>query len=226
MPDLKPLKYVIFDWDNTLVESRTCLVAVVNQVLAEYKMPNWDIVKNRRDPDLSFGDNFPQIFGPQLAEEAYERYAQIYATQAPSMVTTFPGVISVLEFFRRRNIPLLIVSNKDRRLLEMELPLLFKPEWFSRIICGHEAPRDKPYPDQLLYALDGWLKPQQITPQNVWMVGDSRQDNLCALAAHAQAIRIGQPIWEEEDCSDERIVFFKDFISFAEFLKKADQPSC
>ena len=73
---LKSLKYVLFDWDNTLAESRTALVTVVNQVLAEYHMPNWDIVKKRRDAKLSFRDNFPNIFGDELAPRAYRRYAE------------------------------------------------------------------------------------------------------------------------------------------------------
>lgn len=51
---LKSLKYVLFDWDNTLAESRTALVTVVNQVLAEYHMPNWDIVKNAAMPNFLF----------------------------------------------------------------------------------------------------------------------------------------------------------------------------
>ena len=34
--NLKELKAAVFDWDNTLAESRTALVYCVNQVLQEY----------------------------------------------------------------------------------------------------------------------------------------------------------------------------------------------
>ena len=34
--DLSKLEYVIFDWDNTLAESRSTLVLSVNRVLKEY----------------------------------------------------------------------------------------------------------------------------------------------------------------------------------------------
>ena len=75
--NLKELKAAVFDWDNTLAESRTALVYCVNQVLQEYSMPEWDIVKAKRDNTLSFRDNFPRIFSDK-ASEAYEKYTKIY----------------------------------------------------------------------------------------------------------------------------------------------------
>lgn len=218
--DLAPLQYVLFDWDNTLAESRTVLVKVVNQVLAEYGMPSWEEVKKCRDKDLSFRDNFPNIFGQEKAGEAYRRYAELYYQQVPELIKTFPGAKETLEFFHNRQIPMIIVSNKDRYLLERELPLLFDKSWFLRIICGHEAKRDKPYPEQIFHALDGLLSPTEITPQKVWMVGDSPQDSRCALAAHVLPLRIGSPIWTEVETRDSQIKYFADFQEFYVVLAK------
>lgn len=64
--DLSKLEYVIFDWDNTLAESRSTLVLSVNRVLKEYGLPDWEAVKSRRNPDLSFRDNFPLVFGLKM----------------------------------------------------------------------------------------------------------------------------------------------------------------
>lgn len=55
------LKIVIFDWDNTLAETRTPLIYAVNRVLKEYGLPEWKEVKKLRDNNLSFRDNFPRI---------------------------------------------------------------------------------------------------------------------------------------------------------------------
>lgn len=218
--NLMPLQYVLFDWDNTLAESRIVLVTVVNRVLAEYGMPPWEEVKKRRDNDLSFRDNFPNIFGQEKADEAYRRYAELYCQQVPELIKTFPGVRETLEFFHSRHIPMIIVSNKDRYLLERELPLLFDKNWFLRIICGHEAQRDKPYPEQIFHALDGLLSPAEITPQKVWMIGDSSQDSRCALAAHVKPVRIGSPIWAEAETPDSQINYFTDFQEFYAALAK------
>lgn len=97
--DLSKLEYVIFDWDNTLAESRSTLVLSVNRVLKEYGLPDWEAVKSRRNPDLSFRDNFPLVFGAKNAVAAYERYAEIYKREVRSHISTFPGVRDVLAFF-------------------------------------------------------------------------------------------------------------------------------
>lgn len=221
--DLSKLKAVLFDWDNTLAESRTALVQIVNQVLEEYGQPSWDIVKKRRNPDLSFRDNFPNIFGKEKAAKAYERYAELYAENISGLITGFEGATEVLEFFHQHQIPMLIMTNKDRRLLEIELPILYNPKYFKRIICGHEAPRDKPYPEHIYYSLQGILKQEQITAETVWVVGDSHQDSDCALAANAQAIRIGQPIWNDGIEVSDKIVYFNDFKEFYKELSQNNQ---
>ncbi len=216
--DLAPLKYVIFDWDNTLAETRTALVASINQVLAEYGLPDWDKVRDLRNPDLSFRDNFPLIFGEQ-AKEAYARYAEVYVQNIPKLVTSFPAVQNVLNFFYYRQIPMMIMSNKDRRLMELELPQLYDPRMFEKIVCGHEAEKDKPYPEQIFYTLRGLMRPSEITPEKVWMIGDSPMDSTSAARANAQPIRIGRAIWGDEGDPDKRIVYFNTFEEFEHFLK-------
>lgn len=218
--NIKNLQYVLFDWDNTLAVTRPILVKVVNEVLTEYNLPPWEEVKKQRNPDLSFRDNFPNIFGKEHYEEAYERYRKLYLEQMPSLIQTFSKVPEVLDFFNKKNIPMIIVSNKDKVLLEREVSILFKSEYFYKIVSGHEAERDKPYPEQIFFALKGLLKPEEITPEKVWMIGDSPQDSRCAQAAHARAIRIGTPIWEEKETQWEAVEHFSDFECFYKALAK------
>ena len=67
-------------------------------------------------------------------------------------------------------------------------------------------------------SLEGLLKPEEITPENVWMIGDSAQDSDCALAANALPIRIGEPIWHDDNPKDGRIKYFHDFKAFYQAL--------
>lgn len=216
------LKIAVFDWDNTLAESRTALVYAINQILPEYGLPEWEIVKCVRDNNLSFRDNFPRIFG-EKADEAYEKYTKIYLKNVGKMISTFPATHEVLSFFKNKNVLLMIMSNKDRNLLEYELPLLFSPELFDNIVCGHEAQKDKPYENHLYYTVKKYLRPEEITPQNVWVIGDSPQDSTCARRSGAKAIRIGQPIWKEDELEKPHdICFFESFVKFYEELLNAD----
>ena len=218
--DLSKLQYVIFDWDNTLAETRKALITVANQVLSGYNRPSLDTYGNKYDNNLSFRDNFPNIFGEDIANEAYRRYCDLYKKQINSLLSCSPCVHETLDFFQAQGIPIIIMTNKDRNLLEYELPLLFSKQTFFRIVAGHEAPRDKPNPEHAWFALSDLMEPKDFTPEKVWIIGDSNMDSDCALAAGAQAVRIGKPIWDIPTSHDEKIVYFDDFCSFLNYLKK------
>ena len=209
--DISKLQYVIFDWDNTLAESRSSLVAALNQALAEYNLPDWEISKEKRDCNLSFKDNFVNVFGPQNAASAYAKYREIYKKIVPDKISSFPKAREVLNFFAKHHIKMIIVTNKERCLLEYELPLLYDKDLFCNIVCGHEAEADKPHKEQALYALKDFLPASQITPQNVWVIGDSPQDSLMAEAINALPIRINKSIWGDESDTSNSIIHFKGF---------------
>ena len=216
--DISKLRAVLFDWDNTLAESRSSLVIAVNRVLKEYHLPEWEISKQKRDTNLSFKDNFPRIFGDK-AHEAYERYREIYKGIAASRITAFPSAKEVIEFFKSRDITVMIVTNKERCLLEYELPLLYRKEDFAKIVCGHEAPRDKPYPEHIFYTLRGLLPQIEISRQNVWMVGDSDQDSDCALSANALPVRVNQALFGADTYKSDDVFYFDNFSQLLKALR-------
>lgn len=217
MLDISKLKYALFDWDNTLVESRSALVAAINIILKRYQMPDWEQVKYRRDCNLSFKDNFPLIFG-EVAEEAYIKYQEIYLQLMPSKISAYPYAIKLLEYLSCKGILLYIVSNKERILLEKEKELLLPHIYFRKIVCGHEAKEDKPSPEQIFHALAEDIIPEKITPEEAWVIGDSPMDSQAAIAAHAAPIRIGKSIWGDEGKRDNQIIYFNNFKDFYQNL--------
>lgn len=219
LPSKAKLQYILFDWDGTLADNAAVVLKSVSQVLNEYNLPGWEQMKSRRDPKLSLWDNFANLFGRQ-AEAAYERYLQIYKAATPAMVKAFPGAKETLDFFRNDGCEVMIMTNKDRRLLDIELPLLYAPDTFSRVVCGHEAPRDKPYPEHIFYTLRGLLTPVEITPEKVWMVGDSDQDSDCAIAAGALPVRVNQALFGGSGYKSESIRYFQNFAELLTTLQK------
>lgn len=207
------LKVVLFDWDGTLAQSSPPRVLAVNRVLKKYGLPDWSEVKKHRDDNLSFMDNFPIIFGAD-ADAAYDEYCRLYLEIIRSGLPGYPKAREVIELLRSRGVKVAIMTNKDRRLFDLELPLLFPPEYFDRTVCGHEAPRDKPYGDHALYTLKGLINFAEISPDTVWIVGDSRLDNLCAAAVRALPIRVNQAPRPEELGQCGNIVYFEDYAAF------------
>lgn len=215
---IKNLRVAAFDWDNTLAYSKEALVFSINKVLPLYNLPCWDIVKTRRDRNLSFRDNFPRIFGDK-ADEAYEKYRIIYKENAKNFLKKPTDAVNVLNFLHNDSVKIVIVTNKDRELLDFELPFLYDTSLFTKIVCGHEALKDKPDAEQLRFAVTGLVN--EIAPQTVWMIGDSPMDSSCALSAGAKAIRIGQPIWEvPNDTENSEILFINNFTTLYDLLKE------
>lgn len=215
--NIKGLKAAVFDWDNTLAESRSTLVYAINQILPQYGLENWDKVKDKRDNNLSFKDNFSRIFGNK-AEEAYAKYSEVYLKNVDKMIDTFPKTHETLNFFKKNHVAVMIMTNKDRVLLNHELPLLFNPKIFDNIVCGHEAKEDKPFAGHLIWTVKDILKPQEINQTTVWVIGDSPMDSCCAHAAGARSIRIGKSIWGDEENKTDDICFFDSFVDFYQSL--------
>ena len=61
------LQVAAFDWDNTLALTRPALECSINEVLQQNGLPTWNEIKNKRDANLSFRDNFPVLFGDKAA---------------------------------------------------------------------------------------------------------------------------------------------------------------
>ncbi len=208
--DISQLKTVIFDWDGTLAETRTPRLWAINQIMAKYGLPDWQNTKQQQNPMLSFMDNFPLVFG-EKANQAYNEYFHLYKDNIAQMIKPFPGVKELLSFFYKQGVLISIMTNKDRRLLDYELPLLFSPSIFTRIVCGHEAQHDKPNADHALAVLDGLIERKDISDRTVWVVGDSQLDTMTAQAIKALPIRISQR--HEEEINSE-VVCFDDFQQF------------
>ncbi|MBP5399376.1 MAG: HAD family hydrolase [Alphaproteobacteria bacterium] len=213
----KKLKVVIFDWDGTLAQSDIPRVQAINRVLKEYEMPCWDEVKNLRDEMLSFLDNFPNIFG-QKSHSAYTKFCRYYKQYVKNNFQGFNNADKVINFFRAKGIKIAIMTNKDRHLLEYELPMLYSADMFDKIVCGHEAPKDKPYGDQALYTLKDLIDFADISPETVWIIGDSQLDNLCASAVNALPIRVNNDKNLNDNTNCKNIIFFKDYYSLLESI--------
>ena len=167
---------------------------------------------------MTLNHNFPLVFGNK-ATQAYELYRKLYLEVIPDLVPV-DGAPQIVEYFYNKKIPILIMTNKDRFLLDKEIEYLYNHDYFLRVVAGHEAPRDKPYPEHAWYTLKGLLSPKDINRNNVWIIGDSHQDSQCAKSVNALPIRIGQPIWNCSQDNEDDAIYYS---NFAELLSQLQQ---
>ncbi len=165
------IKGVVFDLDETLVNSKNSIVAYHRELFKFLGLPfpeehaYWfytlpaEEITNRLFPDESY------------RERAREFRKTFDFRQLFRMVTPKPGIPEVLVWLRERGKRLAVVTNRGistRPLLEH----LGLTEYFDEILPANEIPHNKPHPYPLEFLMEKW----DITPREMIYIGDSEID--------------------------------------------------
>ena len=163
---------IIFDWDNTLVDSWPVIFDALNTTFRAYDKPEWTMAETKERVRHSMRDSFPPIFGDEwekAGEIFYARYAEIHASQ----LVAAEGAAELLETIEELGIYQCVVSNKTGSFLREEADNLDWTRFFAKIVGSLDAPRDKPDPAPVFMALE----PGEHEPgPHVWFVGDADID--------------------------------------------------
>ena len=208
-------KAIIFDWDDTLAHTRQAVVEAMEYILQKYNKEPWDITKAKyRDSKKSLKDNFENFFGND-AKKAYDEYLEYYRTNSFNKVKPFEYTKEFLSLCHQKNIDLYIISNKEKSLLLKEVAYCFPDVGFKNILGNGDAANNKPAPDPVFKALEG--ASFEINRDNVWLVGDTKQDTECAYNANILPVLIGKGKFMEDDYIKNKLNSSKPMLVFDSF---------
>ncbi|HZS83770.1 MAG TPA: HAD family hydrolase [Stellaceae bacterium] len=178
---------LIFDWDNTLVDSWPTIHDALNQTLAAMGHAPWTIEESRERVRLSLRDSFPRLFGERW-EEARQIYMAAFLSMHMERLAPVPGAASLLEGLNEAGFYLAVVSNKTGPILRREAEKLGWTHHFRRLVGATDAAADKPHAAPVLMALEG----SEILPgRDVWFVGDTAVDMECAINSGCVPVLLG-----------------------------------
>lgn len=187
-PSILP-KAVIFDWDNTLVDTWPLIHVAINATMEKMGHELWSLDKVKTDIHKSMRESFPEIFGDNW-QEAGEIYKNAYRSQHLDQLCFLPKAVDLINYLHQKNILLSIISNKTGNILRAEAESLKIDDKFFSIIGSGDAQFDKPHHAPVDLALLG----SGIDPKKdlVWFVGDTITDIECAINCHCQPILYGE----------------------------------
>ena len=187
---LLPPKAVIFDWDNTLVDTYHAIWCAMNETLTCFGHPTISIEDVYANQGESIRDFFPKRFGEQNMEA--QRFFQRSITRhSKPNLRIFDHAIDLLKMLHTQKVYMAVVSNKQGNLLRIEADILKVMPFFKRMIGSEDTSEDKPSALPLLTALSS----SGIEPgKDVWFVGDSEVDMQCAHNAGCRPILINRPL--------------------------------
>ncbi|MDE2030506.1 MAG: HAD family hydrolase [Alphaproteobacteria bacterium] len=180
---------VIFDWDNTLVDSWGAINEAMNATLAHFGRPLWTPEEVRANCTRAARDSFPEWFGDRWQEASDVFYARFAEVQMANL-SPLAGAADLLAWLSGRSVPLFVVSNKNGDYLRREAAVLEWERYFAAIVGSTDAPRDKPAREHVDYAL---RETGIEAGPDIWFVGDSETDIACARNAGCMPVFIGRP---------------------------------
>ena len=171
-----PPRAIVFDWDNTLVDTWSQIRAALNHTLVAMGQEPWTPEQVRARVRTSARDACPALFGERAAE-ATEIFYRTFEADHLERLAPLPGTEAALERLSEAGLVLAVVSNKRGRLMRREAEHLGWSGRFHRLVGALDAARDKPAPDPVVMALAG----SGVAPgADVWLVGDTDIDMVCA----------------------------------------------
>ena len=205
-PHSRP-RALLFDWDNTLVDSWETIHAALVVTFEAMGHEPWTMAETKLRVARSLRDSFPVLFGERW-EEARQLYLDTFTAIHLQRLKPIEGAEALIAELTAAGFYLGVVSNKTGAVLRREAEHLGWMPRFKRLVGAGDAPVDKPMAAPLLLALEG----SGISCAETWYVGDTALDLECAKNAGCFGVLLGARALEEE--------------TFARFPPDLHLPSC
>ena len=213
--DLARPRAILFDWDNTLVDSWTTIHEALNAVMAAMEKPLWSLRQTKERVRLSLRESFPLHFGDRW-EEARRIYLDAFRAIHLDRLSPLPGRVELLRALAADGFFLGVVSNKTGALLRREAERIGWSELFGSVIGAGDAALDKPDAAPVALALE----PSGVEPgDTVWLVGDTGIDMECAYNSGCIPVLLGNGTTEEEFRRCAPRLAFSDAASLFDFVR-------
>lgn len=170
--ELKRPKAVLFDWDNTLVNTWPVIHEALHKTFTQMGKEPWtlDMVKAR--VARSMRDSFPEIFG-QNWQEAGDAYQKHFRAIHLERLQALPGAGEMLAYLNGQPVYMAVVSNKKGPNLRKEAGHIGWDKYFTKLVGADDTAHDKPHPAPVHSALEN----SGVAPGgDVWFIGDSAVD--------------------------------------------------
>jgi len=191
---LRPPRAILFDWDNTLVDTWATIHEALNFLMRAMEKPEWSLAETMVRTRLSLRDAFPPLFGERW-EEAQGIYLGRFREIHLDRLRPLPGREVMLRALAEEGMFLGVVSNKTGELLRREVAQLGWSDFFGSIVGAGDAPADKPAAAPVLLALSSSGVP---AGEDVWFVGDTAIDMECARNSGCIGVLLGDATAPEE----------------------------
>lgn len=185
---------VLFDWDNTLIDTLPLIRDANNDIRARFGLPLWSLDEThastqhvgREGLKVTYGDRW------QEAESLFYSYIRTHHLDGLRLLA---GAEALVTWLAGRNVPMGVVSNKRGEILRAEVAHLGWGRYFTAVLGPDDiGGAGKPKPDGIFAALAAAdIRPALYA--DCWYAGDTENDMATARAAGVR------PVFIENTCA-------------------------
>ena len=187
-------KYILFDFDGTLVNTNDVILASWQHTYRHYlghEMPVDHITSCFGEPLLlTMEREFPGV-DPQ---ESADVYRQFPLENADKLVTIFPGIKELLADLKAAGYVLGIVTSRTRESALRYMDMFGITSYFSDLVTCDDTTVHKPNPEPILLA----MSKLGASAEESIMIGDSPFDIKCANNAGVDSVMVNWRITCDE----------------------------
>lgn len=206
---------LLFDWDNTLVDTWVSIHHALSLTFEAMGRRPWTLEETRARVRASARDSFPALFGKR-ADEAMALFYRTIEAEHLTRLREREGAGAMLARLAESGLYLGVVSNKRGYLLRREAEHLGWGGYFRSLVGANDATRDKPAVDPVDLALDG---SGIARGAGVWFVGDTDIDLQCAVNAGCIPVLLrAEPPEDGEFCDAAPQLHLESCLALAERL--------
>ncbi len=190
---------IIFDWDDTLVDTWPFLWRLYQETFALFGYTLTKLMNEKvcREKAVRGGQQtFIDVMGEDRGLRAREYFLTTYGTTFIHEINPLPGAETTLKSLKMKGIPMGVVSNKSSAFLKHEITTLGWDHYFKAVV-GPDVVGPKPSAAPLLHALS---EMRLDASSNIWFIGDSPVDHETARNAGCYSIGFGM-VEHEPDVS-------------------------
>ena len=176
----KRFELLVFDWDGTLMDSASAIVASLQAACRELGLPVPSEERARYIIGLGLDDAMAHVL-PGVDPSEYPRIVERYRVQylrRDADTTLFPGAAETVAALHEAGFLLAVATGKGRRGLQRALETTGLKAYFHATRCADEG-FAKPHPGML----QGLMDELGVASARALMIGDTTHDMEMAQAA-------------------------------------------
>ena len=160
---------ILWDWDNTLVDTFAAILDAQNVMRHFYGLPDWSKEEAKKAMNISGRNLIRDLVGEEKVFEARQIYLSAYIKSA-SKISLKEGALDVLKKAKTLGYISILASNKAGNILRNEVKILNIEHYFNRIIGAEDTFDDKPSKLFTDMALSGF------SYERIYSIGDGKAD--------------------------------------------------